>query len=82
MPKHDVSFTVTLTVKATVDPDELEGFEGDSAEEADVEAYIKDTLLDGPENFSQFVSDNEADVTINGYTNLSSKLKVTADEEE
>jgi hypothetical protein len=82
MPKHDVSFTVTMTIKATVDPDELEGFDGDSAEEADVEQYLKDTVLSGPDDFSYFVTETEADVVINGHTNLSSKIKVNADEEE
>lgn len=82
MPKHDVSFTVTTTIKATVDPDELEGFEGDPAEEADVETYLKDTVLGDVHDLKFFIEESSADVTINGYSDVSSKLKVNADEEE
>lgn len=82
MPKHDVSFTVTMTIKATVDPDELPEFNENSAEEADVETHIKDYVLDGAEELLYFIEETGADVTINGHSDVSSKLKVTADEEE
>jgi hypothetical protein len=82
MPKHNISFTVTLTVKATVDPDELEGFDGDSAEEADVEQYLQDNVLDDYDNLSHFANETSADVTLNGHSDLKSKLLLTSDEEE
>jgi hypothetical protein len=82
MPKHNISFTVAFTVKAKVDPDELEGFDGDSAEEADVEQYIKDYVLDGSEDLLHFISETDPDTTINGISDVKSKLLLTSDEEE
>lgn len=81
MPKHDISFTVTLTVTTTIDPDDLSDFTGDSAEVSDVETYLEENVLSDWDALQAFGNEVEPDVVINGYTKVNSKLSPLTDDD-
>lgn len=80
MPTAQVEFTVTLKVKAKVDPDQLPGFDGNSAEPADVEQYLKDNVLISFDDLMGFGTDVDPDAEI--VTSTVDKIEITPEESD
>jgi hypothetical protein len=84
MPKHKYEVQITLTLKGEIDPDEIEGFEGDSAESSDVQDLLEE-MIDNAGSLPDLGDFNDADLTIDSREFKKIELvkeEATADEDE